>query len=551
MRKFKKTIALMLSAVTAFSAVSVLGGCGKNKEGIVDDGKTINVRVYAAGYGDEYFKTWARAFEDIYYEEGYKINIVESSTSIVATNVTNELVMGDKNGIDLYYAGSVNTQSIIKLNVQEGFDLTADLTDVMDSYPINSNGEEETVKIKDKLRAGWEEAYLMDTDYSEWTKWNNKWLSMPVLESISGLIANKKVLADYNLEIPQTTNDLENCFAVIKAKTESTKVYPTVFAGDNAYNYLQVLWVSWLAQYMGVEEFHKFVNLDGVTDKQAIIDYYEKNDGLKYAIDQMQMMVNSSDGNCDPETATMMHGPAQHELLTGKAAFMSNGNWLQNEMVKNYPDQIQNMVMIRTPVLSELGIKLALDGKEGKDAEKCETVLKKIITGIDAGKDDATIKGEITDVALTDAQIARVREARGVFESGGMSSSFLVNSTSDVLDIVKKFLRFTASDDAIKILYDSVGAASAYAPNDASIFKASNRPFVESVNAITSVDYAEGVSISPKPGSYRTQLVLAVLNNTKWGGQVDWIKTMSGMRGELSAQMIIDEEVSVLKEKLN
>lgn len=548
MRKFKKTIALMLSAVTAFSAVSVLGGCGKNKEGIVDDGKTINVRVYAAGYGDEYFKTWARAFEDIYYEEGYKINIVESSTAVLATAVTNELAMGDKNGIDLYYAGGISTQSLVNLNVQEGFDLTADLTDVMDSYPINSNGEEETVKIKDKLNAGWTDSFLMNTDKAEWAQWNNKWLGMPVLESITGLIANKVVLDQYDLEIPQTTNDLENCFAVIKAKSEQTKVYPTVFAGDNAYNYLQVLWVSWLAQYMGVEEFRKFINLDDVTEKQAIIEMYEKNDGLKYAIDQMQIMVDQN--NCPDGSLALMHGEAQHALLTGKAAFMSNGNWLQNEMTLNYKDQINNVVMIRTPVLSELGIKLALDGNEGKDAEKCETVLKKIITGIDAGKDDATIKGEITDVALTDAQIARVREARGVFESGGMSSSFLASSTSDVLDIVKKFLRFTASDDAIKILYDSVGAASAFVPNDKSIYDTTGRPFIESVNAITSADYSEGVSLSPKPGTNRTKLVLSVLNNTVYGGQVDWIKTMSQMRGELNAQMIIDEEIKALNTKL-
>ena len=117
--KLKKVIAIALSVAMVTSVASMATGC--KKEAIVNDGKTVNVRLYKAGYGDEYMTAWANAFSTLYAEEGYKINVVEATTTIQGVNVTNELTMKEKNRIDLYLAGQISNGSIASVSNTEGF----------------------------------------------------------------------------------------------------------------------------------------------------------------------------------------------------------------------------------------------------------------------------------------------------------------------------------------------------------------------------------------------------------------------------------------------
>ena len=64
----KKAISLLLSLATVFG-MSTLGACatttGGNNNVVVDD-KTINVRLYKAGYGDTFLYKFKEKFEEVY-----------------------------------------------------------------------------------------------------------------------------------------------------------------------------------------------------------------------------------------------------------------------------------------------------------------------------------------------------------------------------------------------------------------------------------------------------------------------------------------------------
>lgn len=75
--------------------------------------------------------------------------------------------------------------------------------------------------------------------------------------------------------------------------------------------------------------------------------------------------------DCAPnKTISMDHTTAQHHFLSDKAVFMVNGAWLQNEMSANYLEQVKKIKMMKTPIVSALGVKLGLAGQMRQNAKQ-------------------------------------------------------------------------------------------------------------------------------------------------------------------------------------
>lgn len=70
----KKTMVACLCACTCLSLVGC-GGPGGN-DSIIQDGKTVNIKVLKAGYGTTWLNKVAEKFEAAYADEGYQINIL-------------------------------------------------------------------------------------------------------------------------------------------------------------------------------------------------------------------------------------------------------------------------------------------------------------------------------------------------------------------------------------------------------------------------------------------------------------------------------------------
>ena len=518
-KMMKRWMVFLLSLLMVFSAMA----CKKGGD-ISSDNKTLNIRVYKAGYGDDFVRALIAAFESTYAEEGYKINIVSSDTTIQATTVTNELLLGENNGIDLYIAGNVSPDTLVTVSKANNMDMiAADLTDVYASTPIKADKTEEDITILEKLKNGYADYQRYDGEEKEY---QGKYYGFTYRSSPTGFIVNTDLLQSYGLEVPRTTDELTACFKAIYAKKAETGVYPTAWAGYNAYQYWDMVRDVWAAQYSGVENYNKFCSMsysDNIEDGWKV--YEDK--GWVESLNVLGTYVNL-DYAMD-KTINMDHTTAQHHFLSGNAVFMVNGAWLQNEMAANYLEQASGMTMIKTPVISSLGAKIGLSN---------DAVLSQIVELVDEGKTVDEIVQAVGGV--TTEQVKTVKEARNIFCDWGCADAIVVNAHSEKMDLAKLFLRYIASDDAINLIYEY---ASSYTP-----FKTltemettdSTSKFMASIHAISSTEDAQ--FIYNHTSGMRHLFAINTFN------KYELVKDLATAKGTLSGETIMQDELKYVKE---
>ena len=107
--KMKKITAVAMTVALGLASVCATS-CAK-QENIVQDGKTVNVRINKSGWSDEYFTAWKNAFENLYAEEGYKIELKISPDMMYGNQPQLEIGKGaERNDVDLYIYDSVGTR---------------------------------------------------------------------------------------------------------------------------------------------------------------------------------------------------------------------------------------------------------------------------------------------------------------------------------------------------------------------------------------------------------------------------------------------------------
>lgn len=521
MKKVKRIVVMFLTLALAMTSVA----CGKKTgEETKNDNKTLNVRVYKAGWGDEYVRAFAAAFEQIYAEEGYKINIVSSDSTIQGSVVTTELLLCENNGIDLYFSGGVGVDDLVSISESKKVDMVAaDLTDVYNSKPIKSDGTEESQTVLEKMREGTEVYYKYNGDLE---KYNGKYYTFGYMSSPHGFMVNKELLSSYGLEVPKTTDELAVAFDTIEAKSEASGVHPTVWAGYNAYTYWYAAEDVWAAQYDGVEAYHNFLDMNYPENPAEGWRVYESQ-GWRESLNVFAKFV---DLNYAPEkTISMDHMTAQHNFLTGKAVFMVNGAWLQNEMSANYLEQAKKISMIKTPVISSLGQKIGLANDE---------VLSQIIGLVDEGKTVDEIVSSVNGV--TAEQVQAVKDARNIYYQGE-GGGIIVNAYSPKVDIAKLFLRFIASDDAAKLMYEYASAVSSYKATEDIGYQNADSEFLKSTYEIANSE--EGISICREWGGMRKELNLINWTNTN----VELEKILASAKGKLTGTQVMDQELEYMK----
>ena len=516
--KIKKVLCLMMA--TMFSAAG-FAACGGGQAGVVDNEKTLNIKVYKSGFGDTFVHAWIDQFEEMYATEGYQINVVEANDQIQGSTVTDEMILGNKNAIDLYVTGNVTPHRLRDASDQEDMDMiAANLNDVFSAKPIGANGEE-SVTIADKLMDG----------YAEYFQLNDTYYAFPYRSAPVGLVVNPSVYSQYATEYPCTTNELLTIVDTIR----EAKAFPFAFAGGNAYSYLHALEDVWTAQYAGVEYYGEYCSMDGVTSADSAAALIG-NDGWAASLDVISAIQNPK--NMANGSISFQHSQAQSNLITGKAAFMVTGAWLQNEMFMDYADRVVNMQMIATPVLSEVGVKLGLPSDE---------VLSTLVKCVDAGKTATEAIAEAQtkhSATVTEAQYAEVAKARGVFYDWGIPNQVVVNAYSDKLDIAKVFLRYLASDDAAKVAYESSTMRMPF--DSANVDYATigtQTAFLTSVNSITK--NSEAAYIYRQATGKRADYSIGFFN--KYDGLE---KTVMSNR-ELTGAKIVEEEQTKMKEIWN
>ncbi len=472
----RQKMKLLKKLISVFLCICMLGGAlmavacdsgstdgeddGKNngKDQIVVSETVVNVRVYKGGYGTNWIYELAEKFEETYADMGYKINIMKPSSDIQGTVVENELSVGG-GGIDLYIAGNV-----VEKNVSN---YVEDLTElVWNQKPVKFDGTEEDILYKDKIADGMEEYSIA----------NGKHCSAFYMTAANGMVINTKKLAMYGLSIPKTSDELIACYDVIATgkgtsmgDSNESNIFATTFLAS-ANGYPSTYWYTALAQYLGYEEYQKFISLDN-NGEHMTADGYKMYANEKI-IDVNELMFNLFDemyATNGVKTQNVVTAQSKVMLPDQGAVFYICGDWFLNEEAKDYKNYLNDIAFAKFPVISALGTELF--GKNStlklSDAD-ADKLLSYIIGLADENKTAEEVVSLVKSekgYTITEAAAQRVIEARGIYYNRGVEHTAYITKGSQSKDVAALFLRYMASDDAAKLIADESNGTTCFSSN--------------------------------------------------------------------------------------
>ena len=468
--KTKKIVALMLCIMLSATAFI---GCSSDVEGGFDV-TVADVKVYDAGYGTAWLDAAKEKFEQLYADKGYKINILEKSSSISQDKILGEIQNAGSNTTDLYIVGEDNfgvymDYSETALHSKDTI-LLESLDDVYSSTAVRFDGSSESTKIEDKLNGSLKRLlkYQGTTNSKRGylNDYKGKYYAFPWASGVCGLTINKSVFDACGLELPRTTKELLACYKVFDKKEGVSAV---TYGGKDASGFWLFAYDTFFAQYSGIEAENNFWLCQPASGTTASNGYEVYNDeGILKALEATAEISNID--YCMTGTLGYNEIEAQYHLMKGEVAVMPTGNWIYNEMMTNFSDITATSTMMKMPVISALGEKLGITDEK----------LSQIVKGVDDGKTNAQIASEC---GVTEAIAARIREARNVYFDYSVNHVAFIPSYAAGKDVAKLFLRFLASDDNLDLYKTKTHSTLPFKYEGSS--KTESNAFVKSVEAIT------------------------------------------------------------------
>jgi hypothetical protein len=494
----KKAISLLLSLATVFG-MSTLGACttttGGNNNVVVDD-KTINVRLYKAGYGDTFLYKFKEKFEEVYAAEGYKMNILNPTYDSMGPLMVQEMARGyDNTKIDLYITAGIKPNMVS--NLGEYGEVAEDLTEtVYNKSVIGYDKAEAAGTIKGMV----EDTYLMPYVTAD----NGKMYGFCWAQASAGMVVNRTKLETYGYtELPRTTKEMFSMFDKIYETSSTTKTYPITYNLSNlsggASNYQDTAFHTWLAQF-GVEEFNEFATMQ-TKNGSTRVDLEDgtevfKNENIKTCLKAFAQLMDSKYAAYG--SATQDLDQAQGLIMKSSAkgnnaVFMPNGDWFLNEIKANYSN-LDDIDFMNFPVISDIGVKyFGVNTKYALNDDKCDELLSYICKLVDENKTISEMKSAVLaekQIELDDSDIQAIASIRGLTYSRGADMVAYVTKGSTKKDICSLVLRMMASEDYAKTFVEHSNVSTPYAK----VRSQSNYKFVQSTNAVTSNDYYDAVT---------------------------------------------------------
>lgn len=463
MKILKKAGILAMACILGLSS---LAACG-NKDEVSSDPNTLNVRLFKGGYGTSWVYELASAFEELYAEENYKINIINPSSDMRGNVAIQEMALGYKDkGIDLYITGDIRPDKVGELG-DYGV-LVEEISDLYEMTPVSFDGTEENVKIKDKI---YSQLFQNMADS------NGKIYAYPYMNCAAGVVVNTKKLKKYGFtEFPKTTDEwfdmIDNIYCGCNGQenSEKTKVFPITYVPGNTNGYTLSM-VSLLMLQYDEDQFNEFASMQKKDENGNYVDM--KDDGYEvYNNECVLEMLNVCYRLFDNKiasygTASQGLDQAQAQIMKdGGAVFMCNGDWMLNEVALNYKNYLNDIEYMNYPVVSALGTKLWGDKYS---AEDCEKILSYVIGKVDenVAVDDIVVNVK-SDLGkdVTAEEVQDVKRARKSYSDRSSEHQIYIVKGSTKKDIAYKFLRMLASEDCTKIISDNANANSAFSKKE-------------------------------------------------------------------------------------
>ncbi len=474
--KSKKLLAMMLAVVSCFTFTACGDPDGDGGGGDHDPAKTVNVLVTRNSYGDGYLKDVAIAFNELYEEEGYYVNVERPREGFgTATALAEMRLPASQTGLDLVLPGSVFLQDV--LNEEYGV-CVEEITDVWNATTINFDGTEGDV-IADVYK---NKSRLFDISTVDATGMHV--YGFPLISSVRGIVVNRRVLEhytgiDFDTEYPRTTDEFIELTQDLYTECMDEGVFPIAYGGSDTSTFAWQTYQVAERQILGEEDHFELKNgyktyqlnnntLPANVEERIEKSYY-RQPVIEWTVFFWDQMLAA------PGSDMISHDVAYGNLAMGNAVFACNGEYFYNEIQHDYKEYLEDLEMMRDPMHSFVGLKYNLCGAghdvltntKAYDAhcEDCDEILSafcyiwdgyaKELTAFIANE---TKKNDIiaevaqeTGTTLTSAQYDALADARG-YTYGLFSPMYLMKDCgTQTIEIAKLFLRMLASEDAANV----------------------------------------------------------------------------------------------------
>ena len=440
MKKIVRTLACALCAIM----MAVPLGCNSVGGGRGHDKDTLTITVSNLGFGTNWLREIAKSFESA-YNVTVKINSTVI-TSQLLSQLENNYPMDDL----CFFAGVSAAWSTMRKGKFEVID---------DIWAATVEGED--VPISEKTLPVWKEAY----------NFNGHYYSLPFISETMGLAYNKTTLNKLlgnDWALPRTSLELEALCARIKA----AGAYAFTWSNKENACYWNGVTNTWIAQYDGADNFiHNSMGqyYDESSDEWKLdMDPLEdghilSRKGTLRACQAADIFVKQDSptvGGYSHQYATSMEFMESQRAFAGNGytsdkklvAFTPSGSWLYEESYEDITETLQEVGMMKVPVISAFVEKLSFYNSGDYNALSADQkvsydeALVAIIEYIDGGKQGAaptSVGGHV----ITADDISSVEAARGVQYVKDQAHAF-IPTTGQNKDLAREFLKFFCSDYA-------------------------------------------------------------------------------------------------------
>ncbi len=438
-----KIIATLMAAAACVGAV----GCGGNNLG-KDNDTTLQIYIGNYGYGYDWVEKAAKEFKnqtwvkDKYGEIDVPVPVYNSDKTYAETNI----LAGPKaNVYDVMFSTASANASVFKTD-KNGDPYFEDLTSLLDDTIPG-----ETMTIRQKMKPDMLEGELLvkPEDVSkDVSTVDRKLYGMPWVNGYMGLLYNETLINQELGEervMPRTTKELQklvdDLIASQNSKAEKDKIPVSCFSATTGY--YSAMFDLWWAQYEGVEGYHNFYNGKNAYGDLSVEIFSQK--GRLRALECVQMLTDAGKkGLNHKECNTMTFTQAQSRFIVRQGFMMANGDWFENEMrasSKDNPYANDKIKYMKLPVISEV----VDDGMVTTVTSEADLV--KVVQAIDENKTYEQTKELVP--ALSEVDYEYLKEGRNVTNTVGGHVAYIPYYAT-AKNLAKDFLRFLATDDAIK-----------------------------------------------------------------------------------------------------
>lgn len=496
MKKCKRILIGLLASL--LMVVWSAGAVGCNKKD--DSPETLEIYIEKMGYGVDWLDDIIEAFkQEQWVKDKYpNLNIPKPEARVNQGSATQRVIAGAKsNTADLLFGTTTATGWIYRSDEESSnFE---ELSDVYNSEVPGETGVIFKEKMLPSIRSWVEQPDLSKADTDPDAK---VYHVFPWINGYIGMLYNKdnldKLLGKDNYTMPRTTDEwMEMVRSIIKVQKDKG-LDNTDDAFINPFIYAPVMYwgasvSTWWAQYETRSGYEKyFLGTARINGRDQLSPKVLEQKGKLRSFQTIESFVGAPgiDGEAGTEEiydkvdedsfkAQNTFDRIQVKYINGQGVFMPNGDWFDLEM-RNAVEagKGSNITYMQLPIISAVSEKLSYykvgdtvfdknaDGttKEGDATRKVyDELLRKLVDHVDGkcDKDEVealyTAKGKSID--RLDADIAHIHEARHLMAPVEGHEAF-IPSYATAKDVAKDFLRFMATDKAIRIFAESTKGCS-------------------------------------------------------------------------------------------